>query len=475
MMKLPILQKQLISVYFFKDRIQLLQLNPSKKKIERMASVSLPEGVVKEHVIQDSDSLASILKEAWGKLKIKEKTVGIVIPEFATFTKLITLPSLPTGDMAEAIDWQAKDFLPTGKEDMSMDWKEIGKQDDKLKVLVVAIKKQILSGYISAVDKAGLLPLVVETPSLSLSRLIGEEKQDSLIIYTLEGEGILVVSQNGGILGSSVVFNSDEEDILSTAKRIVKHFGIDVKKIFIAGDLAESKLTDSLNQVFGVVPVKMNLDIQSLKKEMLNEYLIPISLQFKQTFEPSDPRTVNLLPSFLVDRYKDKRRSIQVWGVTLTTTLFVWVSFLLVLTTFLFLSQQYNSENAKGTEKGSILQQRKQTLQKVNEVNASVQKVSAIKNIFIQPKKVLNEITSAGSENIDIQIYILDLDKGNIHLEGVSTDRSSLIEFKQNLENVENITSVNIPISSFEVEQDLEFVADIEYKIPKVNTQATSP
>lgn len=429
-----------------------------------MASVSLPAGVIENHTVKDEKALSKILRESWQKLKINEKTVGIVIPEFATFTKLLSLPGLQTGELSEAINWQAKDFLPTGKEDMSVDWKLVEKNKEELKVLVVAVKQQILNSYVSSIDEAGLLPVIVEIPSLSLSRLIGEEKQDSLIVYTLEGEGILLVTKNGGILGSSVVFNSDKSDIVSTAKRISKHFDVDIKKIYIAGDLLGSGITSELEEIFKVVPSSIEINIEGLESKMFNEYLIPISLQFKKAFEPSDPRTVNLLPDFLVNRYKQKRVSIQVWGVTLTITLFIWSSFLLVLTMFLFLNQQYSSDLAKGNEQGSILQQRKQTVQQVNQINSTVDKVEEIRSAFVDPKSVLNDIFASSNENLVIQNYVLDLDKGSVRLEGVSSDRSNLIEFKQALEGLDEVDKVTIPISNFEVDENLEFTADINYK-----------
>ena len=459
------LHKQLISIHFFKNRIQIILLNGSRNKIEKMASVSLPKGIVINHTIKDSVALSMIIKEAWIKLKIKEKTVGIVVPEFATFTKLISLPGLKSGELDEAIEWQAKEFLPTGIDDMFMDWKIVSKKDDIVHILIVAIKKDTLSGYVNAVDEAGLLPVVVETPALSLSRLIDNEQDDSLIIYSLQGEGILVVCQGGAILGSSVVFNTDPSDILSTAKRILKHFDVKIKKIYVAGDLTDSLIEDGFLKELSAEVVMIDINIQGLDKKMLNEYLIPISLQSKVPSEPADPSTINLLPASFVNRYKDKTMAIQVWGVTLTITLFVWVSFLLVLGSFLFISQLYNVEVTKSTEKGSILQQRRETLEKVNEINQTVEKVTEIKNITILPKQVLNEIFSAGSDSIDIENYVLDLDRGDVQVVGVASDRNSLIAFQQNLDKIENIISVRIPISSFEVEQNLEFTASIKYQV----------
>jgi len=51
----------------------------------------------------------------------------------------------------------------------------------------------------------------------------------------------------------------------------------------------------------------------------------------------------------------------------------------------------------------------------------------------------------------------MDLAKGNISISGTSSNRQALITFKQNLEVFSEVSAVNIPISSFEKEIDLEF------------------
>jgi len=52
---------------------------------------------------------------------------------------------------------------------------------------------------------------------------------------------------------------------------------------------------------------------------------------------------------------------------------------------------------------------------------------------------------------------LVDLDKGSIEVSGISADRSSLIEFKQKLEENENFTEVFVPISSLETESNIAY------------------
>jgi peptidyl-tRNA hydrolase len=69
----------------------------------------------------------------------------------------------------------------------------------------------------------------------------------------------------------------------------------------------------------------------------------------------------------------------------------------------------------------------------------------------------LNEIYASKPSGIAIIKYELDMDKGEVRLQGNSSNRTTLIRFKENLENLSDFDRVEIPISSFEAETNLEF------------------
>ena len=87
------MNKPFISVYFTPHHLQILQLNRSGK-VRQVASVAIPPGLILRHAVEDKETLAKILRSSWKKLGIKERVVGLIIPEFITLTKLITVPKL---------------------------------------------------------------------------------------------------------------------------------------------------------------------------------------------------------------------------------------------------------------------------------------------------------------------------------------------------------------------------------------------
>ena len=86
-----------------------------------------------------------------------------------------------------------------------------------------------------------------------------------------------------------------------------------------------------------------------------------------------------------------------------------------------------------------------------------------IKSISIQPERILNDIQKAKPQGIVINSYEMDLDRGDVDIFGVSPDRASLITFQKNLESNGDIASIEIPISSFEAEANLEFLLSFKY------------
>ena len=102
-------------------------------------------------------------------------------------------------------------------------------------------------------------------------------------------------------------------------------------------------------------------------------------------------------------------------------------------------------------------------MMQVKEINMIVDRVSKIKQADILPQNVLNEITRASVRGITIYDYVIDLDKGMVVILGTAFDRQSLLTFKQNLELNPKIDQLNVPISSFEQEFNLEFEVSFVY------------
>ncbi len=471
--------KSLVSIYFLENKILVAELDAKKTKVHKFASVEIPKGLIENYKVQDKLALAKVLKGIWSKFGFSEKSVGIIIPEFSTFSKLLKLPKLSLQELNEAALWQAQEYLPDGSDNMIIDWKIVEKIDSGYEVLIAAIPKEILMGYVSACELAGLYPHGVLTPSICLTNLVSKnDKGGNLIVYSGINETILIICIKEKILGTSVVQNNNQKEALDTAVRMINHFKqIEVKNIYVGGKSLSDELVDGLKNNLKIDVSLLDPKLTGIDQQTLMELIVPVSLLIGELKEPADQRTLNLLPPNLVDKYKVEKTRVQVWSLTLTITLFTWFCFLIVLGSYLVIGQQITLIKAKNLEKADRISAALKNENDAKKVNEITERILKIKSASIFPETVFNVILSAKTAGVNIEKYNMDFEKGRVEVVGKSADRESLILFKQNLEKNSEVKDVQIPLTNFENVTNLEFTLSFQYgsiilpttAVPKVN------
>lgn len=463
-------KKHFVSIFFHKNELYVLQLSKDKNKVKKYSSVSIPSEIISDERVKNILLLSKILKELWVKMNIKDKFVSVCISEYKAFIKLIKVPKIPIAEMHEAVLLQSQEFLPSEHDETVIDWKIVNEDSDQYEVLFVAIEKNLLFGYIKAIEKAGLFPLLVEIPSISLSRLAIDHKS-TIIVYGLNQNAIVVFARDSKVIASSVLFSQDSQEIFITVKRILNHFKQEeLDSIKIGGDF-DDKLQTVLNYLskicINTFPIDVNLD--GIPNNEIQNYLIPLSMQKIEPSEPKDPYSINLLPDKLVVKYENKRLKLRLWSLLLSITLFVWVCLFTALGVYVYFGQ-ISSHFKRLADVNGAAKNKEFAVITFQEANSVTTRVLSIKKATTSSVELLSIVDQARPKGVSIKEYKLNFDKGQFELKGVALDRLSLIEFRQNLEKNEKITSVQIPLSSFEVDKNLEFDISFSYMVNSANS-----
>jgi len=467
---LPMFGKKVSAIYFSGSDILACELDSSRDTLTRAASLKLPEGIILSDRVVDSKKLSEIIADFWRRNSFKSKDVVIVIPEFTTFTKLISLPKISLGEVDQAVIWQAQEYLPQSIEDMTIDWKILSKTDSSLDVLVVATYKNTLMGYVDAVSGAGLYPLAVGIPSASISNIVLSDSP-YIVVFAESDQLLVVAGEKGKIFATSITRVVDTGEAVLTVERVLKHFSnIRFGKIFVGGEKMNSQFIQQIKDAhrldISILDPQINAD-----HSLVQKFLVPISALRQKIATPSDPTTLNLLPAGIVEKYQKLELRTQIWSLILTVSVFVWVSLLVALGSFLILNQQIaklksSSEFALNSESNA------KTLESdIAKINKVAKDVLQIKNSTVFPSVIWNKIFALLPVGVGISSYEFDLDRGVIVLRGVSSTRESLVAFKEALEDVKEFGGVDIPISSFEDVSNLEFVATFTYLPLKTKNQ----
>lgn len=455
--------KNVASIYFSGNSVLVSEVDSTRKKLRKAFEIKLTDKVVSGSKVADKGVLAKTIKENWNNFSLRTKDVGIVIPEFLTFTKIIKLPKLSVAEIGEAVNWQAQEYLPTGTENMVLDWKILEKSQSEIEVLLVAVSKSILMDFVDSCVLAGLFPVSVETPSTAVSKLI-KNNDPYLFVLSEADSTLLVAGQGSKIMSTNIIDGKGVAQICSLAQKVARRVskpGIAV--IYVGGMGVTDQLIQSLKESLAKNVIVFDPDIDA-ETRVKHQYLVPISMLKVPFSEPSDPKTLNLLPGNLVGRYQNQKIRDQVWSLTLTVTVFVWVSLLAVLGSYMILTQQISDLKTELSGLGQLNTRRQELEAEATKINDIAQSFLRIKDATIFPAVILNDVFRSVPEGVSVLSYDLDLDRGVVGIRGISKDRQSLVSFKENLEKITDFESVVIPISSFEKVSDLEFSLNFQYK-----------
>ncbi len=456
-------KKRFVSLVFSPKSIEIFLLSPDKGKVLVQATELIPENLISQSKVADVSKMAVFLSQLWKKYKIGERAVGIIIPEFATFTKTIQLPShLNLNELQEAVVWATNEFLPQKTLNV-MDWKIIGTTENKneFNILTVSVLKDILSSYVQSCDIAGLMPILVETPSLSLLRLIESAKGANLLIYRKPEETLLVLTDSGSVKTSTTISGNDSKMISRTASLILNHFtSLEFQSIISCGNLDD----EFINEI--KTSVKYPISYFFLPKfgvtKLTEQFLLSRSMQYREAREPLDPYSINLLPPEWVRKYESKRMSFQTWSLMMIFSFVVWITFFSSIIVFSTIAgQKYIAEKSLEERQKSALSA--DIVTQITTINKLSQMTVKISSSIFYPQDVINKITNLKPNDVSILSYDINMETGIVLLEGISGSRSSLAKFRDDLENDANISLVRIPVSSFEKVTNLDFQMNFLY------------
>jgi len=136
-----------------------------------------PELIVDGSIV-DSARVVSSLKELVAEQGVKEKNVAFSVSGHSVIVKKVTLPAMTEDDLAEAIKWEAEQYIPFDINDVNIDFQILGPgtpdpsgDAEKMEVLLVAVKKDKIAEYTNVVVEAGLQPAVVDVDVFSLENM----------------------------------------------------------------------------------------------------------------------------------------------------------------------------------------------------------------------------------------------------------------------------------------------------------------
>lgn len=208
--------------------VELSSLN-GRPRLMTYGYADIVTDIVHSKSEENQAKIVTALKNLAARSRVGTNLAIAALPTFSVFNSIITLPAMSEKDLASAIKWEAKKYVPLPLEEMILDWKIIrennggikapleplqpvkkkglsffsfkkagsketpdkpmagankpGVKLENVRVLVTAAPKNLVSRYMNIFKQADLKLISLETEAFALSRsLIGADPGTVMIV-----------------------------------------------------------------------------------------------------------------------------------------------------------------------------------------------------------------------------------------------------------------------------------------------------
>lgn len=171
---------------------------------------SLPPEAIVDGAIMDSGAVIDSIQRLFQENKIKTSDVATGVSGNAVIVKKISLPQMSAEELDESITWEAEQYIPFDIQDVRLDYELLdGGSGGNMDVLLVAVKRDKISEYTSAITQAGKNASIVDVDVFALQNCYEINYGiDAGRVVALLNIGASIMNVNV-VKGATSVFNRD--------------------------------------------------------------------------------------------------------------------------------------------------------------------------------------------------------------------------------------------------------------------------
>ena len=235
-------------------------------KLECLGTAKLPEGAVEDGILQEPEEVARIITTLIKNLKLKDKSVAISISGYSVIVKKINLAVMEEKALDDYIQAEVGQYIPFDIEDVYLDYQDLHTNTadyNRTDVMLVAAKKEVVDGYLSMLQSAGLRVVIVDIGAFALENIYETnyslDENVALVDIGATKMSINIVSQGVSVLARDVVVGSRQ-----LTDQIQNRFGItsdEAEGLKIGYEPVEEKQRD-LDDIFANTCTQWALELK---------------------------------------------------------------------------------------------------------------------------------------------------------------------------------------------------------------------
>ena len=172
--------------------------------LESYGHLERPNNAIQTSTLKMLDrETAELLKILLKNSEVKSTDVFASIPSFSSFVTLLEMPMMSEKDTSQAMQFQAKQYIPLPVSAVTIDWIKVGERQDaqgnlNQQILLVSVPNEQIEKYKNIFKNAGLNLAALEIEGLSSARSLTSGINKNAIIVDIGARSTSIfVAQNG--------------------------------------------------------------------------------------------------------------------------------------------------------------------------------------------------------------------------------------------------------------------------------------
>lgn len=172
--------------------------------LESNGHLERPNNAIQTSTLKMLDrETAELLKILLKNSDVKSTDVFASIPSFSSFATLLEMPVMSVKDTSQAMQFQAKQYIPLPVSAVTIDWIKVGERQDaqgnkNQQILLVSVPNEQIEKYKNIFKIAGLNLAALEIEGLSTARSLTYGMTKNILIVDIGARSTSIfIAQNG--------------------------------------------------------------------------------------------------------------------------------------------------------------------------------------------------------------------------------------------------------------------------------------
>ena len=142
--------------------------------LQHFGMLDIAYGAIEEGVITDADEIAASIRKLFKENSFKTQNVAVSIGGHSVVVKKISVQTMTEEQLQETINSEAEQYIPFDITDVNLDYQILGETENnpnRMNVLLVAVKKEVVNSYVNLIQMAGLNPCVIDIDAFALQNI----------------------------------------------------------------------------------------------------------------------------------------------------------------------------------------------------------------------------------------------------------------------------------------------------------------